>query len=75
MKIIINLLLMLAIVVYTCSCYPKLRTGFQTVESVRGNTVNFKGIPEDFHVPVDTLKPGQRIYVQRTYDKKKVSVW
>lgn len=75
MQKLIFFLKVTVIVLCICSCYPKLRTGLYTVESVRGNTVNFKGLPDDYHVPIDTLKPGQKIYIQRTYDRKKVTVW
>lgn len=57
------------------SCYSSLRTGYYKVESVRGNTVNFKGVLGDWHVPTDTLKVGDEIFLKRVFRDKDANVW
>lgn len=57
-----------------CSC-STFKTGYYTVVAVRGNTVEFKEVKGDYHVPVDTLKIGAKIFIQRTNKSNLANVW
>lgn len=58
-----------------CSC-STFKTGYYTVVAVRGNTVEFKEVKGDYHVPnSDTLKVGSKIYIQRTNKSNLANVW
>jgi len=66
------------IVGYTlCGCTMKMRSGYYTVKEIRPlNTVVLKEIAGDWHIPnADTLKVGQKIYLQRTKKDSLINVW
>jgi len=61
-------------------CAAQLRTGYYTVTDVRSYTVNLKKmngkeVPGDWHVPTDTLKVGDTIFIRRVFREKDANVW
>jgi hypothetical protein len=76
MQKLIFLIKATVIVLITCSgCYTSLRTGKYVIDEVRGlNTVTFKGVPGDWHFP-DQVKPGDTVYLKRTFKLNKANVW
>jgi hypothetical protein len=69
------ILIELLIVFGFSSCYSTLRTGKYIVQGVSGYTVNFKGVAGDWHVPTDTLKIGDTIFLKRVFKENKANVW
>ena len=58
-----------------CGCSP-MRSGFYTVKEVRGsNTVVLREVQGDWHIPSDTLKVGDKVYLTRTKKTEKINVW
>ena len=77
MNRIIDLIKVSAILTYLlCGCSP-MRSGYYTIKEVRGsNTVVLREVQGDWHIPnADTLKVGQRIYLQRTKKYSLINVW
>ena len=74
-KRLLALILMGIIMMCFSSCYSSLKTGKYTIESVRGYTVNFKGVNGDWHVPTDTLRIGDTIFLKRVFREKDANVW
>ena len=66
--------LFVVLVLFGCGC-TTLKTGYYTVESVRGRTVNLKGVQEDIYFPTDTLKPGDKVKVKRVFREKDANIW
>lgn len=73
---LIDLLKILVIIAYLlCGC-SELRTGFYKVQEVRGkHTIVLKGVTEPLYFPVDTLKVGDRVYIQRVKRENKANIW
>ena len=59
-----------------CGCTMKMRSGFYTIKEVRGlNTVVLREVQGDWHIPTDTLKVGDKIYLTRTKKDSLINVW
>ena len=57
------------------SCSP-MRSGYYTVKEVRGlNTIVLKEVKGDWHIPTDTLKVGDKVYLTRTKKDSLINVW
>ena len=77
MSKIIDLLKVSVIIAYLlCGCSP-MRSGYYTIKEVRGlNTVVLREVQGDWHIPnADSLKVGQRIYLNRTKVDSLINVW
>ena len=75
---IIDLIKVSVIIAYLlCGCTMKMRSGFYTIKEVRGlNTVVLREVQGDWHIPnADSLKVGQRIYLNRTKVDSLINVW
>ena len=58
-----------------CGCSP-MRSGYYTIKEVRGlNTVVLREVQGDWHIPTDTLKVGDKIYLTRTKKDSLINVW
>lgn len=67
--------LSLLLIIIFCSC-STFKTGYYTIKEVRGlNTVTFKEVKGDYHVPVDTLRIGSKIFIKRTTNRNLANVW
>jgi len=78
MKQFLDTLTIIAIVsIIVFSCVTPMRSGYYTVKAINGaTTIQLKEVQGDWHVPnADTLKVGQRIYLNRTKDLAKINVW
>ena len=65
----------LILTVILCGC-AEMHTGYYKVESVRNNnTVTFKGIKGDYHFPNDSIKVGDKVFLQRVLKYEKANVW
>lgn len=74
---IIDLLKVSVIIAYLlCGCSP-MRSGYYTIKEVRGlNTVVLREVQGDWHIPnADSLKVGQRIYLNRSKVDSLINVW
>ena len=74
---IIDLIKVSVIIAYLlCGCSP-MRSGYYTIKEVRGlNTVVLREVQGDWHVPnADSLKVGQRIYLNRSKVDSLINVW
>lgn len=75
MRALLNTLTVtIILIILLCGC-GEVRTGFYTVDQVRGYTVTFKGKKGDYHVPTDTLRTGDRIFIQRVKRENQANVW
>ena len=74
---IIDLIKVSVIIAYLlCGCTMKMRSGFYTIKEVRGlNTVVLREVQGDWHIPSDTLKVGDKIYLNRTKKDSLINVW
>ena len=73
---LIKVILLLCYIVFSGCAFP-MRSGYYTVKEVRGlNTIVLKEVQGDWHIPnSDSLKVGQRIYLNRTKKTELVNVW
>ena len=73
---IIDLIKVSVIIAYLlCGCSP-MRSGYYTIKEVRGlNTVVLREVQGDWHIPTDTLKVGDKIYLTRTKKDSLINVW
>ena len=73
---IIDWVIVITVLAILFSCSP-MRSGYYTVKEVRPlNTVVLKEVAGDWHIPnADTLKVGQKIYLQRTKKDSLINVW
>jgi len=74
---LIDLLKILLIIAYLlCGCSP-MRSGYYTVKNINGSTtIQLKEVQGDWHIPnADSLKVGQKIYLNRTKKSELVNVW
>ena len=74
---IIDLIKVSVIIAYLlCGCSP-MRSGYYTIKEVRGlNTVVLREVQGDWHIPnADSLKVGQRIYLNRSKVDSLINVW
>ena len=58
------------------SCVTPMRSGYYTVKEVRGlNTIVLKEVQGDWHIPSDTLKVGDKVYLKRNKNDSLINVW
>ena len=75
---LIDLFKILVIIAYLlCGCTVSMKSGYYTIKEVRGlNTVVLREVQGDWHIPnADSLKVGQKIYLNRTKKSELVNVW
>ena len=74
---IIDLLKVSVIIAYLlCGCTVSMKSGYYTIKEVRGlNTVVLREVQGDWHIPTDTLKVGDKIYLTRTKKDSLINVW
>lgn len=77
MSKIIDLLKVSVIIAYLlCGCTVSMKSGYYTIKEVRGlNTVVLREVQGDCHIPTDTLKGGDKIYLTRTKKDSLINVW
>lgn len=74
-KLIDLIKIIFILTVILCSCSPMV-TGYYTVKEVRGlNTVVLREVQGDWHIPTDTLKVGDKVYLTRTKKDSLINVW
>jgi len=57
------------------SCSP-MKSGYYTIKEVRAlNTVVLKEVKGDWHIPSDTLKVGDKVYLKRSKTDSLINVW
>lgn len=67
------ILIVVLSLLFSCS---SMKSGYYTVKEVRGsNTIVLKEVAGDWHIPTDTLKVGDKIYLQRTKKDSLINVW
>lgn len=72
---IIDWVIVITVLAVLFSCSP-MRSGFYTIKEVRGlNTVVLREVQGDWHIPTDTLKVGDKIYLTRTKKDSLINVW
>lgn len=74
----IDLLKAIIIISYLlCGCVVPMKSGYYTISEIRGsNTVVLKEVSGDWHIEgADSLRIGQKIYLQRTKETSKINVW
>ena len=75
---IIDLIKVSVIIAYLlCGCTMKMRSGFYTIKAINGaTTIQLKEVQGDWHIPnADSLKVGQRIYLNRSKVDSLINVW
>ena len=74
---IIDLIKVSVIIAYLlCGCTMKMRSGFYTIKAINGaTTIQLKEVQGDWHIPTDTLKVGDKIYLTRTKKDSLINVW
>ena len=73
----LNWVIVITVLALLFSCVVPMKSGSYTIKAINGyNTVQLKEVKGDWHVPnADTLKVGQRIYLNRNKDLAKINVW
>lgn len=77
MNKLIDLIKVSAILTYLlCGCSP-MRSGYYTIKAINGaTTVQLKEVKGDWHFDnADSLKVGQKVYLNRSKDLSKINVW
>ena len=80
MNKIINLIIIIGLTLFFCSCYSTLRTGRYIIEDKRGFTVNFKtlngkSVEGDYRMPTDSLKIGDTVMLIRVRQEKNANIF
>ena len=79
MNKIINLIIIIGLTLFFCSCYSTLRTGRYVINDVRhhgtNTTVTFKGVEGDWNFPNPNVKKGDTVYLQKVKQEKNANVF
>lgn len=72
---VIDWVIVITVLAVLFSCSP-MRSGYYTVKEIRPlNTVVLREVQGDWHIPTDTLKVGDKIYLTRTKKDSLINVW